>query len=82
MYRSSRPSRELVAVRAPGDGSRTGRRVFTWAEGVEQDDERTESRRYMSMVILGACRDADQPDMGNIMLMRAELVIEVIAIAV
>jgi hypothetical protein len=41
-----------------------------------------ESRRYMSMVIPAACREAVQPDMRNIMLMRAELTIEVIAIAV
>jgi putative transposase len=31
----------------------------------EQNDEWTESRRYMGQEILAACRKADQSDMGN-----------------
>jgi hypothetical protein len=32
---------------------------------VEQNDEWTESRRYMGLEILAACRKAVQPNMGN-----------------
>jgi hypothetical protein len=32
---------------------------------VEQNDELTESRRYMGLEILAACRKAVQPNMGN-----------------
>jgi len=31
----------------------------------EQDDEWTESRRYMGLEILAACRKAAQPEMGQ-----------------
>ena len=31
----------------------------------EQNDEWTESRRYMGLEILAACRKAAQPDMGK-----------------
>ena len=31
----------------------------------EQNDEWTESRRYMGLEILAACRKAAQPDMGQ-----------------
>jgi len=37
----------------------------------EQNDEWTESRRYMGLEILAACRKAAQPDMGQIQSLRA-----------
>ena len=45
----------------------------------EQDDEWTESRRYMGPEILAACRKAAQPDMGKNGTSEAELTIEAIS---
>ena len=39
----------------------------------EQDDEWTESRRYMGLEILAACRKAAQHDMGQNITSEAEL---------
>jgi hypothetical protein len=36
----------------------------------EQNDEWTESRRYMILEMLGACRKAGQPDMERTTLVR------------
>ena len=44
----------------------------------EQNDEWTESRRYMGPEILAACRKAAQPGMGNNNTSGARLTIEVI----
>jgi putative transposase len=44
----------------------------------EQDDEWTESRRYMGPEILAACRKAGNPDMGNNSTSEAGLTIEAI----
>lgn len=44
----------------------------------EQDDEWTESRRYMGLEILAACRKATQPDMGQNATSEAGLTIEAI----
>ena len=44
----------------------------------EQDDEWTESRRYMGLEILAACRKAAQPDMGQNVTNEAGLAIEAI----
>lgn len=44
----------------------------------EQNDEWTESRRYMGQEILAACRKADQSDMGNNNTSGAGLTIEAI----
>jgi putative transposase len=44
----------------------------------EQDDEWTESRRYMGPEILAACRKAGQPDMGKNNTSEAGLTIEAI----
>jgi putative transposase len=44
----------------------------------EQNDEWTESRRYMGLDILAACRKAIQPDMGNNGTSEAGLTIEAI----
>ena len=38
----------------------------------EQNDEWTESRRYMGLEILAACRKAAQPDMGRMALVRLD----------
>ncbi len=44
----------------------------------EQNDEWTESRRYMGLEILAACRRAAQPDMGKDSTSGAELTVEAI----
>jgi transposase-like protein len=44
----------------------------------EQNDEWTESRRYMGLEILAACRKAAQPDMGKNGTSEAELTVEAI----
>ena len=44
----------------------------------EQNDEWTESRRYMGLEILAACRKADQPVMGQNITSEAELTAEAI----
>jgi putative transposase len=44
----------------------------------EQNDEWTESRRYMGLEILAACRRSPQPDMGQNMTSEAGLTIEAI----
>src|SRR4029077_5052168 len=44
----------------------------------EQNDEWTESRRYMGLEILAACRKAAQPDMGQDVTSEAGLTIEAI----
>jgi putative transposase len=44
----------------------------------EQNDEWTESRRYMGLEILAACRKAAQPDMGQNIASEAGLTIEAI----
>jgi transposase-like protein len=44
----------------------------------EQDDEWTESRRYMGLEILAACRKAAQPDVGQNVTSGAGLTIEAI----
>ena len=44
----------------------------------EQNDEWTESRRYMGLEILAACRKAAQPDMGQNVTSEAGLTIEAI----
>jgi len=44
----------------------------------EQNDEWTESRRYMGLEILAACRKATQPDMGQDNTSEAGLTIEAI----
>jgi hypothetical protein len=44
----------------------------------EQNDEWTESRRYMGLEILAARRKAAQPDMGNNNTSEAELTVEAI----
>jgi putative transposase len=44
----------------------------------EQNDERTESRRYMGLEILAACRKAAQPGMGQDITSEAGLTIEAI----
>jgi transposase-like protein len=44
----------------------------------EQNDEWTESRRYMGLEILAACRKAAQPDMGKDITSEAGLTIEAI----
>jgi len=44
----------------------------------EQDDEWTESRRYMGLEILAACRKATQPDMGQDITSEAGLTVEAI----
>jgi putative transposase len=44
----------------------------------EQNDEWTESRRYMGLEILAACRKAAEADMGQNTTNEAELTIEAI----
>ena len=44
----------------------------------EQNDEWTESRRYMGLEILAACRKAAKADMGQNITSEAELTIEAI----
>jgi len=44
----------------------------------EQNDEWTESRRYMGLEILAACRKAAQPDMGQDIASETGLTIEAI----
>jgi transposase-like protein len=44
----------------------------------EQNDEWTESRRYMGLEILAACRKATQPGMGQNVTSEAGLTIEAI----
>jgi transposase-like protein len=44
----------------------------------EQNDEWTESRRYMGLEILAACRNAARPDMGQDITSEAGLTIEAI----
>ena len=44
----------------------------------EQNDEWTESRRYMGLEILAACRKASEPDMGQDIASEAGLTIEAI----
>ncbi len=44
----------------------------------EQNDEWTESRRYMGLEILAACRKAGQPDMGQNITGEAGLTVEAI----
>jgi putative transposase len=44
----------------------------------EQNDEWTESRRYMGLEILAACRKAAEPDMGQNITSEAGLIIEAI----
>jgi putative transposase len=44
----------------------------------EQDDEWTESRRYMGLEILAACRNAAQPDAGQNVTSEAGLTVEAI----
>ena len=44
----------------------------------EQNDEWTESRRYMGLEILAACRKAAQPDMGQNITSEAGLTVEAI----
>jgi putative transposase len=44
----------------------------------EQNDEWTESRRYMRLEILAACRKAAEPDMGNNKPSEAGLTVEAI----
>jgi len=44
----------------------------------EQNDEWTESRRYMGLEILAACRKATQCDMGQDVTSEAELTVEAI----
>ncbi len=44
----------------------------------EQNDEWTESRRYMGLEILAACRKAAQPDMGQNITSEARLTVEAI----
>ena len=44
----------------------------------EQNDEWTESRRYMGLEILAACRKAAQPEMGQNITSEAGLTIEAI----
>jgi putative transposase len=45
----------------------------------EQNDEWTESRRYMGLEILAACRKAAQPDVGQNITSEAGLAIKTIA---
>jgi putative transposase len=45
----------------------------------EQDDEWTESRRYMGLEILAACRKAAQPGMGQDKISEAGLTVEAIS---
>lgn len=45
----------------------------------EQDDEWTQSRRYMGQETLAACRNAGQPDMGNNKTNEAEVTMEAIS---
>ncbi len=44
----------------------------------EQNDEWTESRRYMGLEILAACRKASQQDMGQDITNEAGLTVEAI----
>jgi putative transposase len=44
----------------------------------EQNDEWTESRRYMGLEILAACRKAAPPDMGKNMTSEDGLTVEAI----
>ena len=44
----------------------------------EQNDEWTESRRYMGLEILASCRKAGQPDMGKNGTSEAGLTVEAI----
>ncbi len=44
----------------------------------EQNDEWTESRRYMGLEIVAACRRVTQPDMGKDSNNGAELTVEAI----
>jgi transposase-like protein len=44
----------------------------------EQNDEWTESRRYIGLEILAACRKAVQPDMGQDVISDARLTAEAI----
>jgi putative transposase len=44
----------------------------------EQNDEWTESRRYMGLEILAACRKAAELDMGQDITSEAELTVEAI----
>ena len=44
----------------------------------EQNDEWTESRRYMGVEILAACRKAAQPDTGKNSTTETELTVEAI----
>ena len=44
----------------------------------EQNDEWTESRRYMGLEILAACRKAAQADMGQENTSETELTVEAI----
>jgi len=45
----------------------------------EQNDEWTESRRYMGLEILAACRKAARADMGQNMTSEAGLIMEAIS---
>jgi putative transposase len=44
----------------------------------EQNDEWTESRRYMGLEILAACRKAARPDMGQDITSEAGLTVEAV----
>jgi transposase-like protein len=44
----------------------------------EQNDEWTESRRYMGLEILAACRKTARPDMGQDITSEAGLTVEAI----
>jgi putative transposase len=50
---------------------------LTGAVLAEQNDEWTESRRYMGPEILAACRKAVPPDIGKSDTSEAELMVEV-----
>jgi hypothetical protein len=68
-----------LADRRPYVGS--GRRLLIRLVGAllaEQNDEWTESRRYMGLGILAACRKAAQPGMGQDITSEAGLTIEAI----
>ena len=63
---------------SPPSDTKTGEKSPKRTPLAEQNDEWTESRRYMGLEILAACRKAAQPDVGQNDISEAGLTIEAI----